>query len=177
MTGPQQPRAPIDPGHFGGRLRVCRLRACLTLQQVADVVGCTRGYLSAIEQRADGGSVGAYVLYAIARRLGTSVEYLLTGASTPPPAVSSSQRASIRTLYRAEVPIPEHIADREQFTTAYGRFRDSFSTLHGNAFTINTPLGLIEGFEATSRQDAEVFVSRWMERIADWQADASAPAP
>lgn len=168
MTGPQQPRAAVDPGQFGGRLRTCRLRACRTLQQVADVVGCTRGYLSALERSADGGNVSAELLYAIARHLGTSVEYLLRGEE-PCPARPVPPRARIRTFYCAEVEIPESIATEHQFTTAYARFRESFARLHGEIHATCDERGLRESFVATERADAEVFVARWLEQIARWQ--------
>lgn len=178
MSGPRIPSDAPALDTFGGRLRAERLRCGLTLQALADDVGCTRAYLSLIEHRADGGNVGAYVLAAIARRLGTTFEYLLCGVDAPPPSPPPPlppQRASIRVLYRAEVAIPEHIAEREQFTTAYGRFRDSFATLDGNAFTHDTPCGLIEGFEANSLQDAQRFVDRWLARLAEWEGEGAVP--
>lgn len=53
--------------------------------------------------------------------------------------------------------------------------RAASSTASADAFTIDTSLGLIEGFEATSREDAEVFVSRWLAQIGEWERQATAP--
>ena len=61
---------------FGLRLRQFREAKRLTLQQVADAVGCTKAYIWELEMRA-GQRPSAERLHAIAKTLGVTVQDLL----------------------------------------------------------------------------------------------------
>lgn len=62
---------------FGQRLRLHRLAAGKTLQQVADACGCTKAYLSQVERTDHEGKISAERAYAIARFLGVPVAALM----------------------------------------------------------------------------------------------------
>lgn len=64
------------PTPFGKRLRQFREAKGLTLQQVADAVGCTKAYVWELEMRA-GQRPTAERLNAIAKLLGVTVQDLL----------------------------------------------------------------------------------------------------
>lgn len=61
---------------FGIRLRRLREAKNLTLQQVADAVGCTRGYIWELEMK-EGQRPSAERVYLLAKTLGVTVEYLM----------------------------------------------------------------------------------------------------
>lgn len=61
---------------FGIRLRRLREAKNLTLQQVADAVGCTRSYIWELEKR-HGQRPSAERVYLLAKLLGVTVEYLM----------------------------------------------------------------------------------------------------
>lgn len=64
------------PTPFGIRLRQFRESKGLTLQQVADAVGCTKAYIWELEMR-EGQRPSAERLNAIAKLLGVTVQDLL----------------------------------------------------------------------------------------------------
>ena len=74
---------------FGARLRRLREAKKLTLQQVADAVGCTKAYIWELEMR-EGQRPTAERLNAIAKFLGVTVLHLLGepigGIEDPSPA-------------------------------------------------------------------------------------------
>ena len=74
---------------FGARLRRLREAKKLTLQQVADAVGCTKAYIWELEMR-EGQRPTAERLNAIAKTLGVTVLHLLGepigGIEDPSPA-------------------------------------------------------------------------------------------
>lgn len=61
---------------FGIRLRKFREAKCLTLQQVADAVGCTKAYIWELEMR-EGQRPTAERLNAIGKLLGVTMQDLL----------------------------------------------------------------------------------------------------
>lgn len=61
---------------FGARLRRYREAKGLTLQQVADSVGCTKAYIWELEMK-DGQRPSAERIYAIAKTLGVTMEDLM----------------------------------------------------------------------------------------------------
>lgn len=67
-----------SPPTLGQRLRAARMAHGLTLQQVADAVGCTKAYIWELESRPDQ-RPSARRMIDIARLLGVSVEYLIDG--------------------------------------------------------------------------------------------------
>lgn len=71
-------------GFSGQRLREMRKAHGLTLQQIADAVGCTKAYVWELESR-PGQRPSAQRMLDLARVLGTTVEVLM-GAE--PPALS-----------------------------------------------------------------------------------------
>ncbi len=79
-------------GFSGQRLRDLRQAHGLTLQQLADAVGCTKAYVWELESR-PGQRPSAQRLLDIARVLGTTVEVLL-GAE--PPALSPEDSRFLR---------------------------------------------------------------------------------
>lgn len=64
------------PSPFGIRLRQFREAKGLTLQQVADAVGCTKAYIWELEMR-EGQKPTAERLNAIAKTLGVTIQDLL----------------------------------------------------------------------------------------------------
>ena len=66
---------------FGERLRQLRESKKLTLQNVADAVGCTKAYIWELEKR-DGQRPSAERVYALAKVLGVTMEDLM-GESIP----------------------------------------------------------------------------------------------
>ena len=64
------------PSPFGIRLREFREAKGLTLQQVADAVGCTKAYVWELEMR-EGQKPTAERLNAIAKTLGVTIQDLL----------------------------------------------------------------------------------------------------
>lgn len=65
---------------FGMRLRRLREAKKLTLQQVADAVGCTRGYIWELEMRDGEQRPSAERVYLLAKTLGVTVEDLMEDA-------------------------------------------------------------------------------------------------
>jgi transcriptional regulator with XRE-family HTH domain len=61
---------------FGARLRRYREAKGLTLQQVADSVGCTKAYIWELEMK-DGQRPSAERIHAIAKTLGVTMEDLM----------------------------------------------------------------------------------------------------
>jgi transcriptional regulator with XRE-family HTH domain len=61
---------------FGSRLRRLREAKKLTLQQVADAVGCTKAYIWELEMK-EGQRPSAERVYALAKVLGVTVEDLM----------------------------------------------------------------------------------------------------
>ena len=66
---------------FGERLRRLRESKKMTLQNVADAVGCTKAYVWELEKK-DGQRPSAERVYALAKFLGVTVEDLM-GESIP----------------------------------------------------------------------------------------------
>lgn len=66
---------------FGERLRRLRESKKLTLQNVADAVGCTKAYIWELEKK-DGQRPSAERVYALAKVLGVTMEDLM-GKSIP----------------------------------------------------------------------------------------------
>ena len=58
---------------FGPRLRRLRKAQKLTLQQVADTVGCTKSYIWELEMK-EGQRPSAKLVYALAKVLGVTIE-------------------------------------------------------------------------------------------------------
>ena len=84
---------------LGKRLRQYREAKGLTLQQVADAVGCTKAYIWELEMR-EGQRPTAERLNAIAKTLGVTVLHLLVSPSAalkipvrPMPSSSGNTRA------------------------------------------------------------------------------------
>ena len=61
---------------FGTRLRRLREAKNMTLQQVADAVGCTRGYIWELEMK-EGQRPSAERVYLLAKTFGVTVEDLM----------------------------------------------------------------------------------------------------
>ena len=80
----------MDPD-FGPRLRQLRKEKKLTLQEVADQIGCTKAYVWALEKR-PGQRPTADRVQALAKALGVTM-YELMG-ETPPPAITGTMSAS-----------------------------------------------------------------------------------
>lgn len=70
------------PSPFGIRLREFREAKGLTLQQVAEAVGCTKAYVWELEMR-EGQKPTAERLNAIAKTLGVTIQDLLGEPVTP----------------------------------------------------------------------------------------------
>jgi len=71
----------IQNSSFGERLRRLRESKKLTLQNVADAVGCTKAYIWELEKK-DGQRPSAERVYALAKVLGVTMEDLM-GESIP----------------------------------------------------------------------------------------------
>lgn len=78
-----------NAGFSGQRLREMRKSHGLTLQQLADAVGCTKAYVWELESR-PGQRPSAQRMLDLARVLGTTVEVLM-GADTPALSPEDSQ--------------------------------------------------------------------------------------
>lgn len=87
---------PLDPGSFGARLRAMRRAAGLTQQRLADTAGCTKAYVSQLEQRESGAEVGAFLLTRLAGALGRSFSELFDGTPAPTTALTAEDRAFVR---------------------------------------------------------------------------------
>jgi transcriptional regulator with XRE-family HTH domain len=72
---------------FGLRLRRLREAKKLTLQQVADAVGCTKAYIWELEMK-EGQRPSAERVYALAKVLGVTVEDLMEDQPREVPAAS-----------------------------------------------------------------------------------------
>lgn len=72
---------------FGSRLRRLREAKKLTLQQVADAVGCTKAYIWELEMK-EGQRPSAERVYALAKVLGVTVEDLMEDQPREVPAAS-----------------------------------------------------------------------------------------
>ncbi len=72
---------------FGLRLRRLREAKKLTLQQVADAVGCTKAYIWELEMK-DGQRPSAERVYALSKVLGVTVEDLMGDQPREAPAAS-----------------------------------------------------------------------------------------
>lgn len=72
---------------FGVRLRRFREAKKLTLQQVADAVGCTKAYIWELEMK-EGQRPSAERVYALAKVLGVTVEDLMEDQPREVPAAS-----------------------------------------------------------------------------------------
>ena len=73
VTGGMTESADGSPPTFGQRLRAVRTAHGLTLQQVADAVGCTKAYIWELEMK-DGQRPSAERIQAIAKVLGVTME-------------------------------------------------------------------------------------------------------
>lgn len=78
-----RPLDPIQPPAFGGRIRVLRRKAELTLQSLADEAGISVGFLSQVERDKATPSLGT--LASLAAALGVDVDVFV---ATPKPADS-----------------------------------------------------------------------------------------
>lgn len=78
-----RPLDPIQPPAFGGRIRVLRRKAELTLQALADEAGISVGFLSQVERDKATPSLGT--LASLAAALGVDVDVFV---ATPKPADS-----------------------------------------------------------------------------------------
>lgn len=78
VTGGMTESADGSPPTFGQRLRAVRTAHGLTLQQVADAVGCTKAYIWELESRTDQRPTARRMI-DIARLLGVTVEFLIDG--------------------------------------------------------------------------------------------------
>lgn len=98
----------------GEYLRDLRLKKGLTLEQVAEVAGCSVGYLSHIE-RGTRRNPGYRVVLGLAKMYGVSVEELIGKAEPPINAVDL-----IETLYKADFVLYEgkKIDVRDEFVAA-----------------------------------------------------------
>ena len=72
---------------FGARLRRLREAKKLTLQQVADAVGCTKAYIWELEMK-DGQRPSAERVQAIAKVLGVTMEDVMGTPMQPAPQAS-----------------------------------------------------------------------------------------
>lgn len=72
---------------FGLRLRRLREAKKLTLQQVADAVGCTKAYIWELEMK-EGQRPSAERVYALAKVLGVTVEDLMEDQPREVPAAT-----------------------------------------------------------------------------------------
>lgn len=70
---------------FGARLRRMREAKKMTLQQLADAVGCTKAYIWELEMK-EGQRPSADRVLALAKVLGVTVEDLIEGLSSVPQA-------------------------------------------------------------------------------------------
>lgn len=66
---------------IGQRIRQLRLAKGFTIQELAEKAKMSAGYLSEVER--GGSALSAEKLAALAARVGTSVDYVLTGTSGP----------------------------------------------------------------------------------------------
>ena len=80
--------------NFGPRLRRLRQARRLTLQQVADAIGCTKAYVWEMEMR-PGQKPSAERVWALARTLGVSMEELMGGKPIDGKPLSAEDRAFI----------------------------------------------------------------------------------
>ena len=74
---------------IGKRIKQLRIAKGLTIKELADLAGMSAGYLSEVERGRC--ALSAEKLAAIAGCLGTTVDYLLTGVSTPNHAFSETR--------------------------------------------------------------------------------------
>jgi transcriptional regulator with XRE-family HTH domain len=72
---------------FGARLRRLREARTLTLQQVADAVGCTKAYIWELEMK-EGQRPSAERVHALAKVLGVTMEDLMGGGVKQVPQAS-----------------------------------------------------------------------------------------
>lgn len=80
---------------FGIRLRRLREAKNLSLQQLAEVVGCTKAYLWELEMR-DGQKPSAERVRALARELGVTMEALMEDQPSEMPGVGPKDYAFFR---------------------------------------------------------------------------------
>ena len=80
---------------FGSRLRRLREAKNLTLQQVADAVGCTKAYIWELEMR-EGQKPSAQRVHALAKGLGVKMEDLMGEALEDVPQASPEDVAFFR---------------------------------------------------------------------------------
>ena len=80
---------------FGARLRRLREAKKLTLQQVADAVGCTKAYIWELEMK-DGQRPSAERIQAIAKVLGVTMEDIMGEPIEQVPQASSEDVAFFR---------------------------------------------------------------------------------
>ena len=80
----------MDPD-FGPRLRQLRKAKKLTLQEIADQIGCTKAYVWALERR-PGQRPTADRVQALAKVLGVTMAELM--GEPPPPPVTGAMSAS-----------------------------------------------------------------------------------
>ncbi len=80
----------------------------------------------------------------------------------------TEHRARIRSIYRAEVEIPEAVWERFGHTSDYDRFSCSFANLDGVRGS-DTCSDVVEWQEGPDRRDAQVFVDRWRQQIRAWE--------
>lgn len=80
---------------FGIRLRRLREAKSLSLQQLADLVGCTKAYLWELEMR-EGQKPSAERVRALARELGVTMEELMEDQPSEMPGVGPKDYAFFR---------------------------------------------------------------------------------
>lgn len=74
---------------IGKRIKQLRISKGLTMKELAERAGMSAGYLSEVERGRS--ALSAEKLAALARCLGSTVDYLLTGVSTPNDAFSDTR--------------------------------------------------------------------------------------
>jgi transcriptional regulator with XRE-family HTH domain len=99
---PTEPEKPSAETSVGGRIRRYRQERSLSLSQLAEQAGVSKGYLSALENNDDNSSPSrrpsAETLYAIAKILGVTMSDLLGRKllTTPPNEITESLREFAR---------------------------------------------------------------------------------
>lgn len=105
------------PSPFGIRLREFRETKDLTLQQVADAVGCTKAYVWELEMR-EGQKPTAERLNAIAKTLGVTIQDLLGEPVAPMQTATPTDVAFFRDY--AGMSEPEKAKYREAMKLMFG---------------------------------------------------------
>ncbi len=122
-----KPKAPFIESEIGRRIRASRVKKKITLEQLANQTGFTKGYLSRIEKSEK--SPPLATLGIIARVLGITISYLLR---------EDEQQTSIAIVKKGERPL---IARRgTAFEYAYEAVAHTFPNKKMEPFILTLPL-------------------------------------